>query len=1062
MKFREMLFLLLIVVLSSCSKNVEDVNETKDNSMFQISTLSVEGRQVFAKDRNWPDLKDQMVLSMKACLVDSIYSEKIIGSEFEIKSNVTSAVESKTMANSCLTWKEEVAFNYLEQEKVFVISGSLEGKGKLKGIQHYNVLINPWENKATALLDSKMLGSFKVNQKIGQKSSFSNGLYLGSVRYSVNEIEFSEHLTKIEFQLEYTPQLKRLGHDGSLIKEKFTQGVFSAEYSLVERDLDSGRLTVLGTVSSDYSSLISGKLSESVRFEIGKEIPEYSILEVMVKLKAEGAPRSFGMLTGKFTLSSLKEDSKQEFIEVDEQKTHAMLEKANDNVLPHTNSLGFVMNKINISRGEDYGTGGDSKSVVAEISICVVDSLVRESVGKHTFSVKLYDKDRNKLFDKNVPTEVGSGCMMIRPEIPYSDFMSRDWRTYNLELSSNSTPFKWVSKNRDIYINPWVTKGFGIDSKNGKPQVVGSNEPELFIKDMTYTQIKSVKDSFRVRQDLKVSFDLLYSLRIKPRIRIPQNFKQSKAYEDLPDTKLRLRGLVLSPKRAINHSAENIDFDSFSVVSTFSKEVEVIDGDIEEQIRLPLMLDDLTLFTGSNVLLLELSAIDEGMELKKTQTMRLFRSRVKSERSVLISNINDSSLQQKLDEKIERHQKRMASEGDNTQNKTAKDFVTYLNSLKEKVPVAEYKAYGTDWNHKQKLLHTEHVDNIDTLIRDKELELSRDTIEAMIRSPHTARVSDLKGLCQLFFDKGDLNAEIKARAMLAAASGPGIVPGPYIKTGYEPHPEYHKCKRNPESYLKLHSYKHIYDVDRVPVHVKIEPDKVDMSNAKFASKGEQFASIDGHREATYIHYEGHAGGGFEAGKGAFISGGVSMAKGKSFDTYVMNQSSDLISNLNRTIVATGTYFDVDIFTLELDIKARQCLLVSTHPHEVKKVLENNFFTPDKVATYNVQSNKRYYVCLDGINRIKSEESWYYLTLAGKGNLSVVHQDYGQIVSVIRGKRNYEAFKELEYKKNVHMLFVEDNNKSEDHKFDQYIDSINSKADRRIRHRYGEGFPGLID
>lgn len=1068
MKFNLVLWLTLstLSLMFGCSSKVEDINEKSENSMFKISDVKVQGSQVYSQNKNWPDFKNKMVISMSACLQDSVYTERIIGGQFRIKSNAVNMVDT-TEVSGCIYWNEVVDFNYLGKEDYLVVSGKIIGEGKFKGSQNYDIVINPWKNESMAMRNQSNLKFFELNKATDVYNTFHTNLFLDDVEFKVNKKKFSMSGTELEVGVKMSPQFKRLGADGMLIKNFFTKGQFNAHYYLIERDLHSGKRSILATVYKGNIKLESGMLSDTIKLNVKDHIASNTAIELGVELSGNDAPQELGVLRGVVQLDSISGVRKASFNELSSLNFNAISMKAYSYKNTTFDGHGVIIDDITFTRGSTTNRQG-KKKVTVNTTVCLVDPILRERVQEHEFRVKLTSLSDNEevIFDSERTTDYRGGCFSINPKIEYSELNTRKWKKYSLEVSSADSPFIDIYKARTVYINPWIENNdFGIDSKDldgGElPQIQDPKAPRLYIESLSYKKIDPVKKSFEIKNNLSFNFDLAYTFKVTPKIINQQNYVNDQSFQEVPNGKYRLRGVVLVPNEEIDYADDKANLDQFFPLTGFDTEVEVVNGKIEKQINLPINVNGLMFITSRSAILLEMSAISDEFDVQPAYSFRFFRGRPEQTDSEKINALDAIRIQQtvnlksKITSYLDKNKEMLEIDYD-LSDYNHESFVKKLNDLDEVVVSGQYVKADDKWKVESQKLHTYLINTPHNYMRYKKIDIDKSRLEAIIQSPQRISAKDYHELCKLYFEPATKQDRRNGRTFVML----------------ENNPEFAKCKTSPQDYIGLRKYEHIIDINKKPDLVMFKPSKIHFSKASFTSKGQNYAIREGQRDSnyTYSQVEAFASVGVEIPivkkLGIEFMGGVrgSSGQGKRTDVYVTTESNELYSYLNRQIIQTGINFVGEGFRMMFKARVKSCMLVYGKEFEVENTYSNNYLVRRGKADkkkYKIRPSKRYYFCLEKPVEVDATEDWHVLAMETEGLVSSNEQQSGQAVSVIKGKENFEKFSSKEFRNNIEILLFENNPLDNDTYFQKYMKSVRSEINPDSDFSYGQLYPGLL-
>jgi hypothetical protein len=138
--FKTGLSLIGLLALSGCFKPQNHPTET-DNATFYVD--KVDGSMKAGDKVDGFSIPKSELFTFTTCTHETHSSDRIKGHKFVITGGADS-VEVRTDDNGCLTWNENIEFNFLGDEYYLPITRTVTAKGIQSGARVVNLAINPW------------------------------------------------------------------------------------------------------------------------------------------------------------------------------------------------------------------------------------------------------------------------------------------------------------------------------------------------------------------------------------------------------------------------------------------------------------------------------------------------------------------------------------------------------------------------------------------------------------------------------------------------------------------------------------------------------------------------------------------------------------------------------------------------------------------------------------------------------------------------------------------------------------------------------------------------------
>ena len=1055
----------ILLVLGACSSKVEDVNDVEDSALFEFDRVQVTSSESIATNSDWPDLKDQFVVDLRTCFLDRVYLQSIVGEDFTVKSELVD-VKRTTDASGCLNWTEKFDYKYLSDEAFYKIEGKIQGIGNFKGIQSYQLAVNPWTGK---VVDLNLGSASNIRQlsEIEIADSRMNPLEVEDFTVELTEKQFYSDETILTLDISTIPQVVRRSLNGEFIKEKLSGGKFKSVFHLLSKNLATGQRRVLSSSEVQHAVRKDGTLNSRVEFKLNEGVDQNSIIELGVEVHSVNAKENVGSDIGVMAIKNL--DHRFNGTLVDIESDFMTIKSNQKNLLPldlpGEDHFGFVIDNIQISRGAEGGSNQTStkRSVDALFDIKMVDSLISQGIKNFPFRISIVNKKTQKVVSTDIfSTNVGDGTVSFRAQIPFNSYDRRYWKEFAVRVEGTRAPYNDILKERIVYINPWLNgKDFGIDSKFGvPPEATNENYPEIFIEKLRYSLEGNVQSQFRVNRSLDMSLVKSLNINLRPKLKFDHNFAGTgNGYENIVNGKYKVRLLILAPKPGKNTDfTQDINLEDFYMLTGDEKDVVIENGLINTSLNLPLLFTDQIYYSLRNLLVLEVSPVEVDAELRAGYFIGAYSGMKKS--GTVIS-LNDSGV--------------YLSSGNLDITKT---LVTKLDQLKHKLPTEQ--ALGNDYNEFVKILSKKKIKvpvfdadnlkvvkkNMITSINHTENELkkryrlniSSSEITKIIKNPSKLSNMAKVTLCHLLYGQKTTYYQYW---ISSSAYGGGSTTK--VETTGE---LYKKCHANPEQYIDLKKLYHVKKIVEQPSGGQVNAYDLGRNTAYFTSKGDFFTSAEGKRSTRFTQHSLNASLGAEFSKFGFYGGlSYGYSTGTRKDLYVYNQNGSTVSSQFRQMNGYGTSYNVDRYDLRFKARVKSCLLIAgkyfdySVPKRYVQTGLATLFMKDPPAIRQ-SSNKRYYVCMkDDVVRT-TIESWYYMKIKNEAATDDSALSKNSFVSVMRGDENFDEFRKLQMSEDEVLIFVEDESKDVVRQYNQYLS--NKARNIRYEDRMGVGFPGLMD
>ncbi len=1102
MMYLKVFSMLLLAVLAGCSSDVKDVNDENDSSTFRLSKVELVSFQTYSSNSSWPELKDNAIVDLRACLLDRVYIEAIVGVEFQIEGY---SGESKAVSdvNGCITWKETIQYDSTADETFYKVNGNILGEKKYKGAQNFRLAINPWNRK---IVDLNKGGSVKKLSYLdsSKTKSIQNQIILKDINFSLVDLDFSARETFLSLKTFLTPLLARQGLDGVKQYDALTGGHFQLKFALIQKELGKGERRLIAQTESTSFINEKGVLEANISFVIEDKIDYQAKLELLVEATPIEAPVSLASYSGFVTLDSLTEENTlklkdmplnfSSFVNLAENNTaHNNFTKKEEPRMTH----GFIIDEIkansSISDGEAnlvaHNTARERRAV---IELSLIDSLVFKGINSN-FEVEILDLKEDKIIYSQVKStrqREGSGKILITPNFAYDETYEYDYRDFLITIKGTKAPFRDIKHEVLVYVNPRVQgAGMLLDSRDHKrPEVNLENKPQIYFNEYQFDFISNDDSSaYKINKNLDILTSRVVRLRVFPKLKMAHRYDDaSRGYPAIQSGEFKVSLMVLTPKNPLLQSYNRkVDLNDFYMLTGDEKIVQVENGELSADMRLVHLFDEKQLLSFKNIAVLKIESTDPQSAyapgyligqvemLKKYGVVRaLSDTKLKSETQIELDHANQT-LSDEFSKRIKSLDNKLISDVHIGDRYEMFKRELLLNFKAGSVPVIDHDQYKIV--EKQTNFHISDSEE-EFLKKFPDVNMSKDEIEDFIVTQKIS-TEKLKNLCALFYDK-------KQKTTVYYHSGRPEVgynfPSVVQHTGLD----YKRCKNDPLAHINFRELRFIETITTQPGELErvtgeqtvMESTKIQTRNdAFFVSKGETFSYMRGLRNSHSVGFSAHAtldisskimGGPL----GFFLSAGPEANIRD--DYFDMDSQNSMVSDQRRIINQDGQNFIVSNLKVKFEARFKKCLMITpkyvladiprrdVHSGSALKELIS-WFKKEETRKF-VTSEKRHLVCSEYSRRNELEEQWFFVRLAK--NASDTNNDYAMapnfVGSTIRGETSYDQFRLMDLENDKKIIVNMNSNEKVVKKYKNYIDNQGKVI--RYKDRLGIGYPGLYE
>lgn len=314
------IFLNLLLAVSLAGCNLPSPQEKPGNSKsggvatFKAKADVKKSQSIETQVQGAFALPASKVFNLVACLKDVAYDKAIQGHDFQIVENESKATSDK---EGCITWAEQINFNYLSDSQYILIERTIRGTKLHKGEQKVSFAINPWShgenlpavlnpedgNEIPRLLNKENDIALALKGFSSENTPINRPLLVDEGRFFITEqkITADKIVVSVEVHPKVNLQLSKM--NGDLFSRPLTSGTFRARLKLVHVYTTTKEIRRL-MAQTDYitATMTNGNLSLKSTMSI-PALPTRGQFFLGLELDPVGAPQGMGGFTGIYYIS---------------------------------------------------------------------------------------------------------------------------------------------------------------------------------------------------------------------------------------------------------------------------------------------------------------------------------------------------------------------------------------------------------------------------------------------------------------------------------------------------------------------------------------------------------------------------------------------------------------------------------------------------------------------------------------------------------------------------------------------------------------------------------------
>ncbi len=1022
--------LLALLLITSCSNKVEDINDSVEASSFVNTPVQLVGNiehKSLWPDSAWNDLSNIAIYKFQTCLKDKAISNAIIDEPFSISTPLGSKVVHSNI-NGCLVWSEKLTFNILEQERLIEFPVTINGLGHYKGTRSFNLAINPWPKSNSPMVflnndteTAESFGLYSLNDKREELSPIKDNLNITNLAFSSRPSQMVGNMKHYPTDIQFNASVALKGLSGENKRSlTISKGRFQVEFKIFERPENTESNYLVSTDKKELSA-INGKFEDTLDFYIDPSISlnDRSFYFMQIELKAINAPEGlakqeviqvtdFNLETGSMGLVNRNQPIVVKTVRPQQILPDPTESQVIGEEVQGDDKLGYYIKKVtNISRGSIVSGNFNESSIKrrrAKFTLCLneeTSSSNQVPLSDTEIKVDIFFLDGSSdVPDKpRVYKTNEDGCLDSYANITYDRYSLERWIPFNVRVTPLNGTYEELVKTRKLTVNPWNPEDFGYDTKfETQIPEIQAEAPRVFVGSVDYKKDMMDYSQFRINEFLHLSLKRKYQFSFSPKVELFHSYKDENTTEAITFGNYKVKISLFSPTTPdVNYY--NPDLSQFKFITSAKKEVKVLpNGTVTDLISFPFLVSETQELAHKNLAVMEITPVDPKSSIRPVKVVFPFFGGNKGAEMpafVLDKEIN-KNLRAKIDN-VAKNGKYLPSIdviGDPSVDPMANFTHNFKVAAKELNSNAIVKDMRLDeFNKSAAIANWERVRLPKGQSLKEKVEVTKRELRTLV-TEHAKQYPKgiLSKFCRHFYDLPGLKRETRLFQRV---------------TTYDGGDQFAACENAPNEHFKVTPVMHIRKIlSRRPERreeayasfVKSTRGQVSRGNAFFAAYGDRSSSVSGEREGesrtTNMSY------GIE-GPGPYYIG-YSKGHVKEYATFEQKNRADMEAAFDRFYTQRQlTELEFDLLKLKFHAQVRRC-----------------------VTIVGTQTNSaRVHLCEDNDRPKQLEEEWYFIGDTRSRDHGIIADGafpgLTGFTQVIRGRYNYNRmwnkFKEEDIK-----------------------------------------------
>ncbi|MBT7610789.1 MAG: hypothetical protein HN576_13595 [Bacteriovoracaceae bacterium] len=658
-----------------CSSDIEQIEN--ENSSFElgqiksVSSLFDSGNEL----GEWNAIAYSNHLTMKACFLDNAIDGIPVRNEKFRVITINGESIARTDLEGCLTFNDNVSFNYLALEKYYSYPVIFEGLSNYKGRRTRELAINPWKKDEQAVQDLKYITTVDVSSERLNEAAYNSTHRTSARNFKVKDINIflkSTNLNatlkteQLKYEFSMSPYILRHSLEGLEKEIKVSKGQVKIQFTLFERPSDSSQFRVV-TDSEQYYRFKDGNITGEIDMLLTKSnrLDSDGVLKLVMSVIPIKAPLNLGAEYAMTYMDNLNTNTKLDVQRVDEIDSHfrnLMNQNQVDNEIIEVDDdfgdiedseFGYMISEVEIKRGSivsDNYNQGTKKKVRALIKICLVDP--RSDNKTRPITHKIFKVTSSLGGDSQDKKTSSDGCLDMSVIMNFDKYDCEQFKKFKVSLEGIDGIYTDIKKDRILAINPWANDGpFGLDiTREGIPDRLGCKAPQINIPNLSYSNEGNVIDSYRINSYLHLSFKKDFLFDFKLFAERFHSYSEEKSVEAITMGEYEATFILMSPiaKRIDYNNINLVDFEIFSAVK---QNIKVsASGQVTTTVNFPLIVTDSYLLSYKNIVMVKIAPKDPESKLTPiTVTAPFFGTGTGASMNTQKNDLEALSLLQKKD-----------------------------------------------------------------------------------------------------------------------------------------------------------------------------------------------------------------------------------------------------------------------------------------------------------------------------------------------------------------------------------------------------------------------------
>jgi len=625
-----------LMVMTACNLPTPKEGKNRDASIatFTAQAMPDRSRALETKVEGPFELPSSKIFNLQACLKDNAHNQQISGHDFSIRELNKTVTSDKS---GCITWSENVNFNFLGESKYIRLERTIVGQGLHKGSQLVSFAINPWShgenlspvlnpddgNAIPRLENDSRLGRLALQGYSAENKLIQRPLWVEDGRLFISEQSLDAKGVNLLIELRPNISLQLTKMNGESYLRPLMAGLFKTKIQLIHSYIENGRQInrVLGESDPVTSRLENGHLALRSPISLSA-IPTRGQIFLGFQIEASEGPQGLSPFEGLYLLGDYDNLKGSAFL-----KLHTLATKGNKFKLSqfiystieeirkdlHTENIqndNYQKPKIEVSQLEFrfLRVGAEklaTREVIYSIKACVRNGIDHKNTRAQTFKITKFHKNQEEAGQQLEVKTDDNSCLSWDESITYKYFECQRYLKGYVTIESKDLGMR---ENLAIVVNPWESQGLIARDLRYVPQKENltlscsqENRAKTQIIADGYSY-NTLSYSYDVDQFLNLTMTKKIQLKLDAKLLVYSSLSNGRSdVEKLRDGVYLLRAVVV----------QNKDYDTANTyVASDERFVNVLNGQINTELRF--QTQDLKSLGNRNNIIIEIYPVDES------------------------------------------------------------------------------------------------------------------------------------------------------------------------------------------------------------------------------------------------------------------------------------------------------------------------------------------------------------------------------------------------------------------------------------------------------------------